>query len=337
MSDRRRALVTGASAGVGRAVAVGLAQEGFDVALVARGRAGLESAAKDVEEHGSAALVLTADVSRPDEVEEAADSAERELGPLDVWVNDAMTTIFAPIWKIEADDFRRAIEVTFLGQVWGTTAALRRMMPRDSGTIVNVGSALSFEGIPLQSAYCAAKFACRGFFESTRAELLHEGSNVRLCMVHLPGLNTPQFGWCKSVFDRHPMPVPPIYQPELAAKAIVRTALDGRRSRIVGSWNQLLVMVASAMPGVANHYAAEAAWDGQLTDQPVAPDRPANLWEPLDAGEDRGAHGEFDDRAHGVRDPKFLASLPETARNFGRALRAAAAEKAEGRAARRRS
>lgn len=329
MSQRRCAVVTGASAGVGRAVAVGLAGKGFDVALLARGRAGLEAAAKEVERAGGRALVLPADVSSSDEVEAAAERVEEVLGPIDVWVNNAMTTIFAPIWEVEPADFRRAIEVTFLGQVWGTKAALARMRPRDRGNIVNVGSALAFEGIPLQSAYCSAKFACRGLFESTRAELLHEKSHVKLSMVHLPGVNTTQFNWCKSVFDRHPQPVPPIYQPELAAKFIVRTALDGRRSKVIGSWNKLVVAAASVVPAVANQYAALGAWETQLTDQHVGRDRPFNLYHSLDEDSDHGAHGIFDALAHGVRSRSFLESLPKNARLVAQAVKGAVTEKVE--------
>ena len=214
MVTRKVALVTGASAGVGRAVVRELALNGFDVGLVARGTAGLRAAAQEVEACGAQALVLPADVARFEEVDAAASETETQLGPIDAWVNNAMSTVFTQSWDCEPDDFRRAVEVTFLGQVWGTMATLARMRPRDRGTIVNVGSALCFVGIPLQSAYCASKFACRGFFESTRAELVHEGSKVRLHMVHLPAVNTPQFDWCATSLSRHPQPVPPIYQPE---------------------------------------------------------------------------------------------------------------------------
>jgi short-subunit dehydrogenase len=317
MAERPVAVVTGASAGVGRSVTLELARRGFDVGLIARGHAGLAAAARDVEKEGGRALPLPADVSVFSEVHEAAQAAESELGPIDVWINDAMTTIFAPIWEVESDDFRRALEVTFLGQVWGTKAALESMMARDRGAIVNVGSALAFVGIPLQTAYCSSKFACRGFFESVRAELAHKKSSVRLSMVHLPGVNTTQFNWCKSVFDTHPQPVPPIYQPEVAATAIVDVALDGRRSKIVGSWNRLLVAAASVFPGLATQYAAVGAWDSQLTDEAVPPDRPANLWHPVDEDEDKGAHGIFDAKAGGVRNPEFVASLPSNAKNFG--------------------
>jgi len=324
-ADRRGvAVVTGASGGVGRATAVALASEGFDVALLARGAAGLHGAATDVERQGRRALVLPTDVADPGAVETAADTTERVLGPIDVWVNNAMTTIFAPIADTEPDDFRRAVEVTFLGQVWGTKAALARMRPRDRGTIVNVGSALAFLGIPLQAAYCASKFACRAFAECTRAELWHEGSHVRLAMVHLPAVNTPQFDWCRTPLDHHPQPVPPIYQPEVAAEHIVRAALDGRRAKVLGSWNKLLVYAGRAFPGLANHYAAIGAWESQLTDEPIPCDRPDNLRHPVDGDVDHGAHGSFDGRAGGFLDRSFLVQLPGAALTFARALGATA-------------
>ena len=328
MPTSRIAVITGASAGVGRATAVAFARHGFDVALIARGETGLKAVADDVEEVGRRSLVLAADVADPEAVDEAASRVEAELGPIDVWVNDAMTTAFAPLWDIGPTDFKRAVEVTFLGQVWGTMAALKRMRPRDRGSIVNVGSALSFVGIPLQSAYCSSKFACRGFFESVRAELLHEGSHVRLSMVHLPAVNTPQFDWCQTTLDKHPQPVPPIYQPEMPAKAILDVALDGRREKIVGTWNKMLVFVDSLFRGVGNHYAATAAWGAQLTDQRVDPNRPANLHHPVDQDRDFGAHGIFDRRSGGVLDPSFLKSLPHTAKLFAQAARANLSERA---------
>jgi NAD(P)-dependent dehydrogenase (short-subunit alcohol dehydrogenase family) len=327
MPERKVALVTGASAGVGRATAVALADHGFDVALLARGRAGLEAAAAQVEARGAKALIVPADVADYQAVDEAASETERRLGPLDVWINDAMTTSFSPLTDTKPDDFRRAIEVTFLGQVWGTMAALERMRPRDRGNIVNVGSALAFIGIPLQATYCSAKFACRGFFESTRAELLHEGSHVRLSMVHLPAVNTPQFNWCQTSMDRHPQPVPPIYQPEIPARYIVQAALDGRRSRVVGSWNRMLVAAGQVAPGFGNHYAALAAWDSQLTDEPVLPGRPDNLRHPADQDLDAGAHGIFDGKARGFLDPSFLKTLPATARTFVEAAIATARDR----------
>ena len=333
---RRIAVITGASAGVGRAAASEFAKRGFDVALLSRGEAGLEAAAKDVEVAGGHALGIPTDVASFNEVDRAASQVEAELGPIDVWVNDAMTTVFAPLLDVTPTDFQRAIEVTFLGQVWGTMAALSRMKPRDQGNIVNVGSALSFVGIPLQSAYCSSKFACRGFFESTRAELLHNGSHVRMSMVHLPAVNTPQFDWCETTLDRHPQPVPPIYQPEIPAKFIVDAALDGRRAKTVGSWNKMLVLVDSLFPTLGNQYAALGAWDAQMTSDPIGEDRRSNLEEPVDADADHGSHGMFDDRAGGVLDPTFLRSLPGTAATFLEAARRTVEEVKETRARRRR-
>lgn len=323
----KTAVVTGASAGVGRATARAFAEEGFDVALVARGSAGLEAAAGEVVAAGGRALAVEADVSRFEQVDAVATRVEDELGPVDVWINDAMTTVLAPLSATRPEDFRRAVEVTFLGQVWGTMAALKRMQPRDAGTIVNVGSALSFVGIPLQAAYCASKFACRGFFESTRAELLHEGSHVNLCMVHLPAVNTPQFDWCKTVFGRQPQPIAPIYQPEACARRILNAALTGRRSTIVGPWTKLLVLIDSALPAVGDHYAALSAWDGQFTDTRIDQDRVGNLDRPVDVEIDHGAHGRFDARAAGLSDPQFIRELPHTLRLFFRAARLAIADR----------
>jgi len=336
MPSRPVAVVTGASAGVGRATAHAFAVAGYDVALLARGRAGLAGAAGDVVAAGGRALELPTDVADPDAVEAAAQRTEDDLGPIEVWVNDAMTTVFAPTWDVSPEDFKRAVEVTFLGQVWGTQAALRRMRPRDRGSIVNIGSALAFIGIPLQSAYCSSKFACRGFFESVRAELLHEGSQVRMSMVHLPAVNTPQFDWCETTMDHHPQPVPPIYQPEVCARSILATAVDGRQSKVIGSWNKLLVAAGQLMPGLGNHYASLGAWETQLTARRVDPHRPINLREPVDAQDDYGPRGMFDDRAGGFLDPSFLRSLPTTGATFVRAAGRTAADKARVAARRRR-
>ncbi len=321
------AVVTGASGGVGRATAIAFAERGFDVALLARGQAGLTAAAHDVQRAGARALCCPVDVAEFDEVDAAAARIEDELGAIDVWVNDAMTTVFSPFADLAPADFKRAVDVTFLGQVWGTKAALDRMRPRDRGSIVNVGSALAFIGIPLQTPYCASKFACRGFFESVRAELIHDHSKVRMSMVHLPAVNTPQFGWCKSNTSRRAMPVPPIYQPEIPAHLIVDVALDGRRAKVLGSWNKLLVFAGQVSPALANQYAAIGAWDAQLTEEPTHVSDPVNLRNPCDEVEDFGAHGRFDDRAGGFLDPAYLKTLPDTARKFGVALRATAAEK----------
>ncbi|HET9692170.1 MAG TPA: SDR family oxidoreductase [Acidimicrobiales bacterium] len=323
------AVITGASAGIGRATAKAFAEAGYDVALLARGEAGLKAAAAEIEATGQRALPIPTDVAVYDQVEAAAARAEAELGEIDVWVNDAMTTVFAPSWEVDAPSFQRAVEVTFLGQVWGTTAALARMRPRDRGTIVNIGSAMAFIGIPLQSAYCASKFACRGYFESVRAELLHTGSNVVMTMVHMPAVNTPQFDWCETTLDHHPQPVPPIYQPEVCARAIVAAAIDGRRAKVVGSWNKMLVGLASLMPGLANQYAARGAWDTQLTSQKIDPStRQANLHSPVDDDQDAGAHGIFDSKARGFWDPSFLKTLPTSAKTFVDATSAVWKEKA---------
>ncbi len=326
-TGRGVAVVTGASAGVGRATALALAGRGFDIALLARGADGLAGAAQEVVRAGGRSLPIVVDVARFEEVDAAADRVEGELGPIEVWVNDAMTTVFAPVTETGPEDFRRAVEVPFLGQVWGTKAALARLKPRDRGSVVNVGSALAFIGIPLQSAYCASKFACRGFFEATRAELLHEGSLVTMSMVHLPAVNTPQFEWCKTVFSHHPQPVPPIYEPEVCARAIVEAALTGKREKVVGSWNKVLVATARAAPGLGNQFAAIGAWDEQLTDRPLQPDRPVNLYLPADKDSDYGAHGTFGAHAKGFWTPSFLVTLPKAAREFARAFVATSKER----------
>jgi NAD(P)-dependent dehydrogenase (short-subunit alcohol dehydrogenase family) len=282
-------------------------------------------------------LILPTDVARFEEVDAAASEVEMQLGPIDVWVNNAMATVFTQSWDCRPDEFQRAVEVTFLGQVWGTMAALARMRQRDRGTIVNVGSALCFVGIPLQSAYCSSKFACRGFFESTRAELVHDRSHVRLHMVHLPAVNTPQFDWCATSLPRHPQPVPPIYQPERAARSIVAAALGERPVRVLGSWNKLLVILGRLFPNLANRYAALGAWQTQLMAEPSSPDRPVNLNSPADGGRDWGAHGSFDDRAGGFTDPNFLRSLPATMVTFVHALADTGLEKASSLRAVRRS
>lgn len=320
MTDRKTVVITGATAGVGRETARLFAQSGFDVALLARGDAGLRETAQEVQSLGQRCLAIPTDVADYDEVKRAAERIESEFGAIDVWVNNAMTTVFSPLDSVKPSDFERAVHVTFLGQVWGTMVALQSMRPRNKGSIINVGSALSFVGIPLQSAYCASKFACRGFFEATRAEILHDHLDVRLSMVHLPAMNTPQFDWCETTMDFHPQPVPPIYQPEIAAQAIFDTAIDGKRSRIVGSWNKMLVVMDSFFPGLGNHFASLGAWDSQLTKQPVKPDRPSNLRAPADEEVDYGGHGIFDDKSRGVKDPSFLVTLPKIGFTYVRAL-----------------
>jgi short-subunit dehydrogenase len=315
------AVVTGASGGVGRAIARELARRGFDVALLARGSAGLAGAVADVEAAGRRALAVETDVAEWDQVDAAANRIEAELGPIEVWVNNAMTTVFSWSWEIEPDEYRRATEVNYLGVVYGTLAALGRMRPRDRGRILNVGSALAFLGMPLQAPYCASKFAVRGFTESVRAELVHEGSGVILSEVHLPAINTPQFDWSLAKLDREPQPVEPIYQPEVAAAAIVNAVFDGRRSSVLGVWNRGVVYAARLVPGIAAHFGAMSAVDGQQTDEPIDPERKANLWKPVDTERDMGARGRFSDKSHGMLTPEFLQSLPQTAKQLATAAR----------------
>jgi NAD(P)-dependent dehydrogenase (short-subunit alcohol dehydrogenase family) len=288
--------VTGASAGVGRATARAFAARGMDVALLARGSMGLAAAAKEVEAHGVRALAIPTDVSDAEQVERAADRIEEELGPLEIWVNDAMVTVMSPIAEMTAEEFRRVTEVTYLGAVYGTQSALRRMRPRNRGVIVQVGSALAYRAIPLQSAYCASKHAMRGFTDSLRCELMHEGSGVRVTMVQMPALNTPQFEWSRLRFSRQPQPVPPIYQPEVAARAIVFAAGASRREVWVGGRNAFLMFANKLAPGVGDWYLARTGYESQFTDEPVDPDRPDNLYQPVPG--DFGTRGRFDARAH---------------------------------------
>ncbi|MDQ0381226.1 SDR family oxidoreductase [Amycolatopsis thermophila] len=295
------AVVTGASGGVGRATAREFAARGYRVALLARGEDGLAAAAEEVRRAGAEALPLKVDVADPDAVERAAEETETALGPIAVWVNDAFTSVFAPFTEIEPAEFRRVTEVTYLGYVHGTQAALRRMRPRNRGAIVQVGSALAYRGIPLQSAYCGAKHAIQGFTESLRCELLHERSEVRVTMVQLPAVNTPQFGWVLSRLRRHAQPVPPIYQPEIAARAIVHAAEHPRRREYWVGGSTVATLVGNAVaPGLLDRYLARTGFGAQQTDRPRDPDRPVNLWSPADQrpGSDAGAHGEFDRQAH---------------------------------------
>lgn len=291
----RVVVVTGASAGVGRAVAREFAKEGAHIGLIARGRERLEAAQREVEEAGGKALVLPADVADAGGIEQAADRVERELGAIDVWVNNAMTTIFAPFHEIAPDEFKRATEVTYLGCVYGTMAAIKRMRQRNRGTIVQVGSALAYRSIPLQSAYCGAKHAIAGFTDSLRSELIHQKSAIHLTMVHLPAMNTPQFSWCRTRLPRQPEPVPPIYQPEVAARAIV-WASSHRRREIYVAWPTVKAIYGQMVaPGYADEYLAKYGYTGQETQQPVPPDRPDNLYESVPG--DYAAHGIFDARA----------------------------------------
>src|SRR4051795_5563819 len=290
-------VITGASAGVGRATAREFARRGDTIALLARNQDGLEAAAREVRELGGRALAIPTDVADPTQVEAAAERATRELGDIDVWVNDAMASILAPTWEIEADEFRRVTEVTYLGQVYGAMAALRRMRPRDAGTIVQVGSALAYRGIPLQSAYCGAKHAVRGFTDSLRTELMHEKSGVRITTVHLPALNTTQFGLVRTRMPRKPRPVAPVYQPEVAARAIVwASEHPQRREHWVAGSTVMTILGSRLAPGwVGDRYLAKTGFRGHTTHEPVDPDRRDYLFEPVPG--DHGAHGTFGDEA----------------------------------------
>jgi short-subunit dehydrogenase len=290
-------VITGASAGVGRATAQAFAKRGAHIGLLARGRDGLESARRDVEAAGGKALVLPTDVANADQVEAAAAAVEEEFGPIRIWINNAMASVFSLVKEMTPEEFRRVTEVTYLGYVYGTLAALRRMLPRDRGTIIQVGSALAYRGIPLQAAYCAAKHAIQGFTESLRSELIHDGSNVQLTMIQMPALNTPQFRWVKSRLPYKSQPVPPIFQPEVAAEAIVWAAHHNRPELYVGFSSVRAIVGNKIAPRLLDRYLARKAYDAQQTGEPADPDRPHNLWEPVDDQQDYGAHGVFDDRA----------------------------------------
>jgi NAD(P)-dependent dehydrogenase (short-subunit alcohol dehydrogenase family) len=289
--------VTGGSSGVGRATARAFAREGATVGVIARGREALAATAMEIDSLGGRSLVLEADVADPRAVEAAAAEIEGRHGGIDVWVNNAMASVFAPGWEITAEEYRRVTEVTYLGVVYGTLSALRRMRTRDRGTIVQVGSALAYRGIPLQSAYCACKHAIQGFTESLRCELMHEGSGVRVTMVQLPALNTPQFDVVRTRLPCHPQPVPPIYQPEVAARAIVAAARrPARREWWVGSSTAFTLLGNALAPGIADRYLARTGYGAQQTDSPAEPGRADNLFEPLPG--ERGVHGDFSERAH---------------------------------------
>ena len=291
-------VITGASGGVGRAAARRFGADGAKVALLARGRRGLEAAAREVEQAGGQALVLPVDVAEPDQVEAAAAAVEEAFGPIDVWVNDAMVTVYAEFMDIEPDEFRRATDVTYHGMVWGTRAALKRMLPRNRGSIVQVCSAMSYRGIPLQSPYCGAKAACKNFTESVITELLHRKSKIRVSMIQLPGLNTTQFTWGRTKLPKQTMPVPPIYQPEIAADAIHFAAHHKRRQIFVGIPTVLNIVGERLAPWLLDRYLAKTGFGSQQTDHPLNPNGHDNLFEPVD--EDRGAHGPFDEQAHSI-------------------------------------
>jgi short-subunit dehydrogenase len=316
-SDRRSKgtiVITGASAGVGRATARAFARKGYDVALLARGEDGLQGAKREVEQYGRKAAYYIVDVADAKAVEDAAEQIEQEFGPIDVWVNNAMNSVFSPVKKMEPEDYKRVTEVTYLGQVYGALSALKRMLPRDKGKIIFVGSALAYRGIPLQSAYCGAKHAIQGFYDSLRTELMHDKSNVKITSVHLPALNTTQFGFVKSRLPNKPKPMGKIFQPEVAADAIVFAAEHDRREMLVGYPTMEAVYGHQLAPWYADRVLAKDGFEGQQTDQREDPNRKHNLWEPISG--DHGAHGEFDDEAEEYS-PALWVSKNRTALGLG--------------------
>lgn len=301
-------VVTGASAGLGRAIAREFGKRRARVALLARGQQGLAAAEREVRSEGGEALAIPTDVADAAAVEAAAEAAERQLGPIDVWVNNAMVSVFSPVKKMEPDEYRRTTEVTYLGTVYGTLAALKRMLPRDRGAIVQVGSALAYRSIPLQSAYCAAKHAIVGFTDSLRCELLHDGSQVRVTVVHMPALNTAQFGWVRNKLPRKAQPVPPIFEPEVGARAVYWAAHHHRREIYVGASTVKAIVGNKMAPAALDRYLARTGYDAQQTAEPEDPGRADNLYAPLDAERDRGAHGGFDRQAK-EHSPQLWADL----------------------------
>ncbi|MFN2478138.1 MAG: SDR family oxidoreductase [Pseudonocardiaceae bacterium] len=302
MTHGQVVVITGASAGIARATARRFGARGAQVALLARGQAGLDGAAKDVENAGGTALAIPTDVADYDQVDAAARQVEDSFGPIDVWINVAFTSVFAPFHQVKPEEFRRVTEVSYLGFVYGTMVALARMRPRGRGTIVQVGSALGARSIPLQSAYCGAKHAINGFTESLRTELMHEGSNIAVTVVQMPAVNTPQFSWVLSRLPNHPQPVPPIYQPEVAARGIVFAADHPRRKQYwVGASTVGTLLGQKIAPALLDRYLAKTGCQSQQTGEKADPDRPHNLWKPVDSadGHDHGAHGIFDAQAYG--------------------------------------
>jgi NAD(P)-dependent dehydrogenase (short-subunit alcohol dehydrogenase family) len=298
MGEPFTVVVTGASAGLGRAISRVFGKEGANVGLIARNPEALQRARMEVEHLGGRALVLPLDVSDADAVENAASEVERVFGPIDVWVNNAMVSVFSPVKEVEAREYRRVTEVNYLGYVHGTQAALRRMLPRNRGRIIQIGSALAVRSIPLQSAYCASKHAIVGFTDSLRCELRHDKSRVNVCVVQMPAMNTPQFTWVKSRLDRKPQPVPPIYEPEVGARVVLRAATTKypRREYWVAASTVKAILGQKAVPGLLDRYLGKTGYDAQQRDEKEDPERPDNVWEFVPG--DHGAHGPFDAEAH---------------------------------------
>lgn len=288
-------VITGASAGVGRATAQAFAKQKAVIGLIARDPDRLKATQKEIEKLGGQALAISADVSDPSQIEHAAEKIEKELGPIDIWVNNAMVSVFSPVKDMTADEYKRVTEVAYLGYVYGTLAALKRMLPRDQGIIIQVGSALAYRGIPLQSAYCGAKHAIQGFTESVRCELIHDGSKVKITMIQMPALNTPQFNWVKSRLPRKSKPVPPIYQPEVAANAIVYAAHHYRREWYVGRSTVIAIIGNKIAAGIGDWYLAQTGYNAQQYNGSEDPHRPNNLYRPVHGN--YGAHGDFDSLA----------------------------------------
>jgi NAD(P)-dependent dehydrogenase (short-subunit alcohol dehydrogenase family) len=291
-------VITGASGGIGRAAAREFAKHGCRLALLARGEEGLHAARREAEQLGAQVIAIPTDVADPDQVEAAAQRVESELGSIDIWVNVAFTNVFSEFWDVTPEEWRRLTDVTYLGYVWGTMSALKRMRARNRGTVVQVGSALCYRSIPLQSPYCGAKSAIRGFTDSLRCELIHHRSKIKLVMVHMPAVNTPQFTWNRVKSGlKHPQPLPPIFQPEIAGKAIYWAAHKAPREMWVGGSTVLAIMVQKIAPRIGDLWLAFTGYKSQQTQEPIRPGRPDNLYEPADRARDFGAHGEFDAQA----------------------------------------
>lgn len=319
---RRVIAVTGASGGIGRATAIAFGARGDTVALLARGEEGLRAACAEVEAAGGRALAVPVDVADPEQVTQAVQRVEQELGPVDVWVNVAFTSVFSPFDQISPAEFKRVTEVSYLGYVYATMAILPRMKSRGRGTIVHVGSALAYRGIPLQTAYCGSKHAIQGFHESLRCELLHEKSPIHVTMVQMPAVNTPQFSWVLSKLPRRPQPVPPIYEPEVAAHGVVYAAdHPQRREYWVGGTTAMTLIANAVAPGVLDRYLGKTGFSSQQTDEPQPADAPDNLWEPADRERDFGTHGRFDNRST-ARSPQLWLSQHHGALGAGAALSA---------------